>query len=119
MPARTGRQATKDVAAANDDGGLDAETLNLADVACDPRGDHGIDAKLLFAHEGFAGQFEQRAFVDRSDSGCGGFGRHRTAIISSSVGPSRGGVIVGQGWRSVEQLRHPEGAKEKEGKAER
>ena len=63
--AGAGRQAAEDVAAADDDGGLDAEALDLADVARDARGDRRIDAELLLAHEGFAGQLEERAFVDR------------------------------------------------------
>ena len=58
-PARAGREAAEDVAAADDDGGLDAEGLNLADVAGDARGDRGIDAELLLAHEGFARQLEE------------------------------------------------------------
>ena len=63
--AGAGRQAAEDVAAADDDGRLDAEALNLADVARDARGDRRIDAELLLAHQGFAGQLEENALVDR------------------------------------------------------
>ena len=62
--ARAGRQAAEDVAAADDDGRLDAEALDLADVAGDARGDGGIDAELLVAHQGFARQLEEDALVD-------------------------------------------------------
>ena len=65
MPLRAGRQAAEDVAAADDDGGLDAELLDLADVLGDLRGDGRVDAELLLAHQGFAGELEEDAAVAR------------------------------------------------------
>ena len=59
-----GRQAAEDVAAADDDGGLDAEPLDFADVHGDPRHHGRIDAELLFAHQGFARQLEEDSLVD-------------------------------------------------------
>ena len=59
--ARAGGQAAEDVAAADDDGGLDAEALDLADVPGDARGDGGIDPELLVAHQRFAGQLQEDA----------------------------------------------------------
>ena len=54
-----GGQAAEEVAAADDDRRLDAELLDLGDVLGDLRGDGGIDAELLLAHEGFAGELQQ------------------------------------------------------------
>ena len=59
-----GREAAEQVAAADDDAGLDAELLDFGDVLGDLRGDGGVDAELLLAHEGFAGQLQQDAAVD-------------------------------------------------------
>ena len=66
--ARAGRQAAEQIAAADDDGGLDAELLDFADLAGDLRGDRGIDPERLLAHEGFAGEFEEDAGVDGLDT---------------------------------------------------
>ena len=62
--AGAGRQAAEQVAAADDDGDLDAELLDFADLAGDLGGDRGIDAERLLAHQGFAGEFEEDARVD-------------------------------------------------------
>ena len=61
--ARAGGDAAEDVAAADDDGGLDAHALDLGDVLGDLRGDGRVDAVGLRAHQGFAGEFEEDAFV--------------------------------------------------------
>ena len=73
MPARACREAAEDVAAADDDAGLDAELLDFADVLGDLRGHGGIDAELLLAHQSFAGEFQKDALVG---------GRHICGIIS-------------------------------------
>ena len=54
-PASARRDAAEDVAAADDDGGLDAERLDLLHVVRDLRRDGRIDAVLLLAHQRFAG----------------------------------------------------------------
>ena len=64
--ARARRDATKDVAAADDDGGLDTHALDFGDVLGDLGGDGRIDAVVLRAHERFAGEFQEDAFVGRS-----------------------------------------------------
>ena len=61
MPLRARGEAAEDVAAADHDRGLHAEALDLADVLGDLRGDRRIDAELLLAHQGFAGQLQQDA----------------------------------------------------------
>ena len=66
--AHAGRQAAEDVAAADDDGRLDAEALDLADVAGDAGGDGRIDPELLVAHQRFAGELQEDALIER---GCG------------------------------------------------
>ena len=40
-----------------------AHALDLGDVPRDLRRDRGIDAVGLFAHQGFAGEFQEDAFV--------------------------------------------------------
>ena len=77
--ARAGRQPAEDVAAADDDRGLDAKRLNLTDIVGDASRHGGIDAELLVAHQGFARQFQQDALVGR---GWGGVRGHRKTIIS-------------------------------------
>ena len=62
---RAGRQAAEQVAAADDDGGLDAEGLDLGDVLGDLRRHGGVDAELLLAHEGFTGELQQDPAVTR------------------------------------------------------
>jgi hypothetical protein len=52
--ARAGRQATEDVAAADDDGGLHAERADFGDVLGDAGGDRGIHTVGLVAHQRFA-----------------------------------------------------------------
>ena len=64
-PARAGGEPPEDVAAADDDGGLDAERLDLLHVVRDLRRDGRIDAVLLLAHQGFARELQQDAFVGR------------------------------------------------------
>ena len=61
--ARARGDAAEDVAAADHDRGLDAHALDLGDVARDLRRNRGIDPVVLFAHQGFAGEFEEDAFV--------------------------------------------------------
>ena len=63
---RAGGEAAEQVAAADDDGGLDAELLDFADLLGDLGGDGGIDPEGLFAHEGFAGEFEEDARSGRT-----------------------------------------------------
>ena len=77
MPLRAGGEAAEQVAAADDDGGLHAELLDLADVLGDLRRDGGVDPELLLAHEGFAGEFQEDATVGGADIG---------AIISDCIG---------------------------------
>ena len=56
-----GRQPAKEVAAADDDGGLDPELLDLADLFRNLRGDRRVDPERLFAHQGLTREFEQNA----------------------------------------------------------
>ena len=70
--ARARRQAAENVAAADHDGSLHAQTLQLRDVFGNPRRDNGIHAICLVAHERFAGKFQENASV-------GGIGRSRPA----------------------------------------
>ena len=74
--ARARGDAAEDVAAADDDGRLNAHLLDLTDLAGDLRGNGRIDAIALLAHQGFAREFEEDALVSWS----GGEG-HRTQII--------------------------------------
>ena len=84
--ARAGGDAAEDVAAADDDGGLDAHALDFGDVLGDLRRDGRIDAVGLLAHQGFAGEFEEDAFV-------GGRGRRRSRDRDySSAGIGRGAL---------------------------
>ena len=64
MPLRAGREAAKEVAAADDHGGLHAELLDLADIGGDAARHSWIDSILLLAHEGFARELEEYAAVD-------------------------------------------------------
>ena len=61
------------VAAADDDGGLDPELLDFGDVLGDLRGDGGIDSERLLAHQGFTGELEEYTAV-------GGLGHIRRII---------------------------------------
>jgi hypothetical protein len=58
--------------------------LEFADIFRDAGGNGRVDPELLVAHEGFAGKFEENAFVN----GAGGRGlcvrRHRKPIIMAS-----------------------------------
>ena len=65
-PLGAGGEAAEQVAAADDDGDLDAERLDLGDVLGDLRRHGGIDAELLLAHEGFTGQLQQDPAVTGS-----------------------------------------------------
>ena len=67
--ARARGDAAEDVAAADDDGRLHAHRLDLADLAGDLRGNGRIDAVALLAHEGFAGEFQEDAFVEARSGG--------------------------------------------------
>ena len=69
--AGAGRHAAEDVAAADDDGRLDAHALDFGDVLGDLRRHGRIDAVGLLAHQGFAGQFQEDALVGGS-GGTGG-----------------------------------------------
>src|SRR5258708_5381396 len=60
---RGGGVAGENVAAADDDGGLDTHALNLGDIPGDLRRHGRVDAVGLLAHQGFAGKFEEDAFV--------------------------------------------------------
>ena len=57
------RQAAEDVAAADDDADLDAEGVDLADLAGDECAERRIDAVRAVAEERLAGQLEQDAPV--------------------------------------------------------
>ncbi len=61
--ARAGGQAPEDIAAANHDGRLDTEVLDVFDVPGDLGGDGRVDAVLLLAHQGFARELQEDAFV--------------------------------------------------------
>jgi hypothetical protein len=67
--ARAGRHAAENVTAADDDGGLDAHSQDFGDVTCDLRRHGRIDAVGLLAHQGFAGKFQEDAFIGRSGRG--------------------------------------------------
>jgi len=56
---RGGLQSAEDVAAADDDGNLDATTDHRLQLAGERVEDVRIDAVSGFAHEGLAGQLEQ------------------------------------------------------------
>ena len=73
--ARARGDAPEDVAAADDDGGLDAHALDFGDVQGDLVGDGGIDPVGLLAHQGFAGKFQEDAFV-----GGAGLGGHEERL---------------------------------------
>jgi hypothetical protein len=45
--------------------------LDFGDVLRDARGDHRVDAELLVAHQGFAGELEKDALVGRGRVGGG------------------------------------------------
>ena len=55
--------AAEDVAAADDDGDLDARVVDRADLVGQAGRNGGIDAELLAAHEGLAGKLEEHALV--------------------------------------------------------
>ena len=48
--------------------GLHAERLNLGDVLGDARGDGRVDAVRLVAHQGFARQLQEDAFVEGGEA---------------------------------------------------
>ena len=91
------RQAAEQVAAADDDRGLDAELLDLADVPGDAGGDRRVDPELLLAHEGFTGEFQEDTAIDGR--------RHRGDYIGFSQVAGRPGA-----WES----RHPESQPERD-----
>src|SRR5437773_2768791 len=57
--------AAESVAAADDDGDLDAHFLNVDDFVGDGGEGLGVDAGAAVAHERFAGKFEEDALVSR------------------------------------------------------
>ena len=63
MPLAAPDKPAEDIAAADDDGDLDAEVADLFHLGRD-RVEHGmVDAVPLIAHEGLARELEQYAFV--------------------------------------------------------
>jgi hypothetical protein len=58
--------AAKEIAAANDDGHLDAEIVDIGKFGRDFMNARGVDAEALIGGEGFAGDFQQNAFEDGS-----------------------------------------------------
>ena len=74
--ARARRDAAEDVAAADDDGRLHAHRLDFADLLGDLGRHRRVDPVVLRAQKGFAGEFQEDAFVDG-----GGSGGHRREII--------------------------------------
>ena len=58
-PARRRRQPAEDVAATDDDADLDAQAVDLGDLARDERADRRVDAVLAIAEQRLAGQLEQ------------------------------------------------------------
>ena len=83
-PLRAGREAAEQVAAADHDRGLDAEGLDLGDLLGDLGRDGRVDAELLLAHQGFAGEFQQDP-ADRR-------GRHIRSIISAKSWHNAGAI---------------------------
>src|SRR6185295_20397083 len=61
--AGAGGDAAEDVAAADDDRGLDPHALDLGDVERNLRRHGRVDAVGLFAHQGFAGELEEDALI--------------------------------------------------------
>ena len=59
MPRADGGQAAEDVAAADDDPDLDAEAVDLGDLARDERAERRVDAVRAIAEQRLAGQLEQ------------------------------------------------------------
>ena len=56
--------AAEDVAAADDDGDLDAQRARLGDVGGDAVDDRDVDAEMLLAHQRLAGRFQQDSAVE-------------------------------------------------------
>ena len=56
---RAGCQATKDISAADHDGDLDAELVNILNLAGNSLNDLRLDAEALIAHQRFAAEFQQ------------------------------------------------------------
>ena len=54
-------QATKDVSTADDNSNLDAERMNIFDLAGNPTDDIRIDAEALLAHKSLAAQLQKDA----------------------------------------------------------
>ena len=67
-------QAAEDVAAADDDPDLDAEAVDLGDLAGDERADRRVDAVLTVPEQRLAGQLEQDPPVAQRRDGGGGLG---------------------------------------------
>ena len=57
--------AAKKIAAAHDDGHLDAEIAHIGKFSRDFMNAGGVDAEALSGGQGFAGDFQQDAFEDR------------------------------------------------------
>ena len=61
---RAGRETAEEIAAADDDGRLDAELLDFSDLFRNLGRDGGIDPERLFPHERLARQLEEDAAVN-------------------------------------------------------
>ena len=96
-----GRQAAEQVAAADHDGGLDAELLDLGDVLGDLRGDGGVDAELLLAHESFAGELQQDAAVGGRSGDCTGYGNVAESYDLSQIVSADGSFAEPSSARSA------------------
>ena len=81
---RRRRQPAEDVAAADDDPDLDAERVDLADLAGDERAERRVDAVLAVAEQGLAGQLEQDAPIAQRRR----VGRRQRAGVGHSSSPS-------------------------------
>ena len=63
---RRGRHAADDVPASDDDGGLDPELVDFADLVGDAGDDVRVDAEGALAHERLARKLEENSAVDGS-----------------------------------------------------
>ena len=60
---RAARNATKDVAPADDDSHLHTQARHLCNLFDHPHNGGAVDAECIVAHQGFAGEFEQDPLV--------------------------------------------------------
>ena len=56
-------ESAEDIAAADDEGNLDSEVVNILDLRSNAAHDIGIDSESLVAHQRFSAELEQDAFV--------------------------------------------------------